>query len=519
MIQPPGKKRFFSKAGACPACCRKGGAVRILLMFFLTTVFLAQAAAAAPPIDDGKIRSAIQRCVAAKSAVPAESVEIQVNDGVVMLSGSTANLLQKSRITRIAESIRGVRAVIDNTRVVPALREDDAVARDVRAALARSASLGIGEITVAVENGVVTLQGTVDSWVRSRLSERRAMSVRGATKIVNQISVIPGRHRDDKTIQMDVIKRLQADLYVDASSIDVAVTNGRVRLEGSVRTAAEKRRAAENAWVAGVIAVEDRQLTAKWPQKKRVQRPSPYIQQSDRAILRAVEDALLMDPRVNAANPNVSVINGVVTLSGVVDTLYAKRAAEADALNTTGVWKVDNQLQLRYRAFPPDGEVESMIRDVFRRDAELYALDLEVNVTDNHVILSGSVDTLGQKVRAENIASQLEGVLTLENRIHVTPDEETASDSDIADAIEEELFWSPYVDSDRINVSVSDGRALLKGQVANRFVGRIAVQNAFEGGAQTVQTQLALNGGGIFAERFLEKPASAGLDTALELWR
>lgn len=493
----------------------------MLLTVFLTTVFLAQAAAAASPIDDGKIRGVIQRYLAAETAVSAENVEIHVNDGVVMLSGSTDNLLQKNQIARIAESVRGVRAVIDDTRVVPALREDDAVARDVRAALARSASLGIGENTVAVEKGVVTLQGTVDSWVRSRLAERRAMSVRGATKIVNQIVVIPGRHRDDKTIQMDIMKRLQSDLYVDASGIDVAVTGGRVRLKGYVRTAAEKRRAAENAWVAGVVAVEDRQLIAKWPQKETMQRPSPYIRQSDQTILKAVEDALLMDPRVNAANPDVSVINGVVTLSGVVDTLYAKRAAEADALNTTGVWKVDNQLHLRYRAFPADGEVESMIRDVFKRDAELHPLDLGVDVADNHVRLSGSVKTMGQKIRAENIASQIDGVLTVENRIKVQPDEKTASekDSDIKSAIEDELFWSPYVDSDRITVTVTNGRALLKGGVANRFVGRIAVQNAFEGGGQTVQTQLALNGGGTFAERFMEKPGPSGLDAALGLWR
>jgi len=158
------------------------------------------------------------------------------------------------------------------------------------------------------------------------------------------------------------------------------------------------------------------------------------IQQSDWSILQAVEDALRNDARVNAANPNVSVVNGAVSLSGVVDTL-------------------------------------------------------------------------GQKVRAENIASQLEGVLTLENRIHVTPDEKTASDSEIRAAIEDQILWSPYVDSDRITVTVANGRALLKGEVANRFVGRIVVQNAFEGGAQTVQTQLALNDGGTFARRFLEKPA------------
>lgn len=512
-------QRIFSKAGRYRANRFKGGSAGTLLVVFCLVAFLARAAAASPQPDDGEIRRAIRQFLAAETAVPIEDIGIHVDDGVVMLSGSVANLLQKDQAERIAESVRGVRAVVDNTRVVPTLREDDDVARDVRAVLARSAPLGIGEIMVGVKGGVVTLQGTVDSWVRSRLAERRAMSVRGVTKIVNKIAVSPGGHRDDRTIQADVIRRLKADLYLDASDIEVRVKDGRVHLEGSVRTAAEKRRAAENARIAGVIAVEDSRLIPKWPSKNRLKRSSPYIQQSDRAILQAVEDALRMDPRVNAANPNVSVVNGAVSLSGVVDTLYAKRAAEADALNTTGVWKVDNQLRLRYRAFPPDEEVERLIRDVFRRDAELHALDLDVNVTDNHVILSGSVDTMGQKVRAENIASQLEGVLTLENRIQVTPDEKTASDSDIRAAIEDELFWSPYVDSDRITVTVANGRALLKGEVANRFVGRIAVQNAFEGGAQTVQTQLALNDGGTFAQRFLEKPGPSGLDAALGLWR
>jgi len=519
MRQFSGQQNSLSKADTYRANRFKEGFAASFLMVLLAAAFLARTAAASPETDDSGIRMAIQRFLAVETAVPAEDIGIHVDDGIVMLSGSVTNLLQKDQAERIAECVRGVRAVVDDTNVVPIVRENDAVARDVRAALAHPASLRMADIAVDVEGGVVTLRGTVDSWVRSRLAERRAMSVRGVTKIVNKIAVSPGRHRDDGTIRLDVMRRLKADLYLDASDIEVTVKDGSVRLKGAVRTAAEKRRAVENAWIAGVVSVEASQLVPKWPSENRMQRSSPYIQQPDREILQAVEDALRMDPRVNAANPNVSVVNGAVSLSGVVDTLYAKRAAESDALNTTGVWKVDNQLRLRYRAFPPDGEVERLVRDVFRRDAELHALDLDVNVTDNHVILSGSVDTLGQKVRAENIASQLEGVLTLENRIQVTSDEKTASDSDIRTAIKDELFWSPYVDSDRITVTVANGRAFLKGEVANRFVGRIAVQNAFEGGAQTVQARLALNDGGTFAERFLEKPGPSGLDAALGLWR
>lgn len=50
----------------------------------------------------------------------------------------------------------------------------------------------------------------------------------------------------------------------------------------------------------------------------------------------------------------------------------------------------------------------------------------------------------------------------------------------------DDLFWSPYVDSHRVEVRVEAGQAVLKGRVTNRFVARAAVQNAFEGGAKTV---------------------------------
>jgi osmotically-inducible protein OsmY len=256
----------------------------------------------------------------------------------------------------------------------------------------------------------------------------------------------------------------------------------------------------------------------------RMRHPSPYVHQPDREVVRAVEDALLMDPRVNAANPTVSVTNGAVTLSGVVDTLYAKQAAQEDALNTTGVWKVDNQLQLRYRAFPTDDEIEHMIRDVLSRDAELYDQPIQVAVDDNHVTMAGSVQTEGQKVRATNIISQVDGVLTLDNRIRAAAgtDGDDSGDAEISAAVSEQLFWSPYVYSDAITVTVTDGRVDLKGKAANRFVGRIAVSNAFEGGARSVHTRLRLDSGGIMAEHFTSAPTLSGpLGPAavLKLWR
>jgi len=476
-----------------------------LLMAVLLIFFLMNHPAFGLEMTDDTIRRSIERHVVAEAALSQDKVDIKVEDGIAMLSGSVNNLLKKSRVRQIAESIRGVRSVVDTVAVTPVIRKNEAIARDVRASLAQFPPDRGLDVSVSVDRDIVTLKGVADSWVLSRVAVYQAMSIKGVSKVVNQIDVKTRLERDDPDIALDVKRRLAADLYVDDALIEVTVKDGQVTLEGIVGTAAEKRRAAENAWISGVVTVDDRHLMVDWLEKDRMRRDSPYIRQTDQAILQAVKDALLMDPRVNAYNPDVSVTNGQVILSGAVDTLYAKQAAEDDAINTTGVWRVDNQLQLRYRSFPPDNQVKAMIEDVFQRDAELHAIDIDVAVKDNHARLSGSVDSMGQKVRAENIASQIEGVLTLDNRLTVKAKADSTSDADIKAAIVDELFWSPYVDSDRISVTVKDGQAVLKGTAASRFVAHTAVQNAFEGGAETVRTDLVLDDGSTLNELFREE--------------
>ena len=67
---------------------------------------------------------------------------------------------------------------------------------------------------------------------------------------------------------------------------------------------------------------------------------------------------------------------------------------------------------------------------------------------------------MGQKVRADNIATQIEGVLTWDNMITVKAKTNSTSDAAITAAIVDELFWSFYVDGDRIGVTVKDGQAV-----------------------------------------------------------
>lgn len=483
-----------------------------LYLALLTTLFLLPCIVSIRPAvgaqdDDTRIRDAILQTIDSRTAISPGQMEIQVKDGIAVLSGSVANLLQKTQAVEIAESIKGVRSVVDTITVQAAAREDEAIRRDVRRSIVLTLK-GRGEkIDAAVQKGVVVLTGVVDSWAISRLADHQAMAVLGVSEVDNRIHVKTQLQREDAHIRADVRERLAADLYVDGRQVETAVTDGRVTLAGVVGTIVEKRRAAEDAWVAGVVAVDAGDVVVDWRERDRMRRDSPYERQSDEAILKAVRDALLMDPRINAYNPDVSVENGVVTLTGIVDTLYAKQAAEADALQTAGVWRVDNQLDLGYRGLPTDQEMLRAIADVFQRDAELHDQEIGVMVDDIRVTLTGTVATMGQKVRAENLASQIEGVLALDNRIVVKGgnDPERPSDVEISERIASQFFWSPYVDGDRIEVAVEDGQALLKGTAANRFVAYIAVENAFQGGAEKVRAELILDNGRTLDDYFTKE--------------
>jgi osmotically-inducible protein OsmY len=445
-----------------------------------------------------EIEQAIRQHLPASVVSPRSGIDIRVDKGVVALSGTVENLLQKHQARRVAESIRGVRAVIDLITVTPVLRRDEDIGRNVRQAFAESRPLKPYDLAVAVRGGVVTLKGAVDAWGLSWLARRKAMAVKGVSDVHNRIDVKLKVRRSDDEIRRFVKRRLAADLYVDASRIDVRVRNGVVHLAGVVGTVTEKRRAVKDVRMVGVDDVNAQALKIDLDKKDRMRRTKAFVALPDETIRQAVRDALSLDPRVSAYSINVAVADGLVTLTGRVNTLHDKNVAEIDVLNTTGVWRVENKLTLRYRSFPTDEALEKRIAAAFERDAELHARDIHIAVEDFRCRLYGEVSSVAEKVRAENIASQIGGVLSLENNLRIKPAKQASDqpgDVEIGARIREELYWSPFVDSDRIRVAVGDARAILQGAAAGLFAAHSAVQNAFEGGAKTVRTELALDTG------------------------
>ncbi|NNE43453.1 MAG: BON domain-containing protein [Gemmatimonadetes bacterium] len=397
------------------------------LGFRLLAVAMTVALASAPDaraektaLPDSSITNAVTYEFSADHAVPAPRIDVTTDDGIVSLTGTVDNLLAKERAVRLAETVRGVRSVVDRVTVKPPRpRADEAVRDDVVAALLMDPAADSYEIGVDVEDGHVTLTGTVQSWKERELSETVARSVRGVTGVTDEIRVDYGADRPDLEIQTDIAEALRWNSLVDHELIQVSVEDGAVRLTGLAGTAAEKRRARLEAWTQGVKSVDDSNLrVARWSRDENLREPDKLALTAGE-IREAVEDALARDPRVYSFNVTPAVATGTVTLRGTVDNLEAKRAAESTARNTVGVLAVDNLLRVEPEHVATDTAIEAQIRASFERDPLVWALNVGIRVEDGTVHLTGTVDTQYESARADAIAGRVPGVTEVVNRIKV----------------------------------------------------------------------------------------------------
>ena len=225
-----------------------------------------------------------------------------------------------------------------------------------------------------------------------------------------------------------------------------------------------------------------------------MRRPIRNVSLAGQVIEKAIRDAFLLDPRLANFNPDIVVKNGVVMISGKVDSLCAKKRACETALNTTGVRRVYNYLNVRPGKTMTDERIARMVRAAILRDPFLDRHDIKVSVSNSKVFLYGEVDSRYEKSRAGEVVSRLSQVVAVGNHLVVLKEWTWKDDLELREAIESQLFWSPFVDEDGITVTVEDGVAVLTGTVDSWSERRDAAINAWEGGARRVQNLLSVAG-------------------------
>jgi hyperosmotically inducible protein len=151
-----------------------------------------------------------------------------------------------------------------------------------------------------------------------------------------------GEQVDDTVTTAAVKSALIADPTTKAHQIDVETFKGTVQLNGYVDSSASKERASEVAKKQkGVVAVRNN-LTVKTDGDRTAGQSV-----DDTTITAEVKAKLAGDERVKAHQVNVETHNGVVQLSGFVDTPEAKLVAANLAGSVDNVKSVDNELDVK----------------------------------------------------------------------------------------------------------------------------------------------------------------------------
>jgi osmotically-inducible protein OsmY len=328
---------------------------------------------------------------------------------------------------------------------------DMALSTSVQAKYYGDDTLRADRIDVAVENGVVTLRGTVASDAAKQRAASLASSVEGVSNVQNELTVstapaataetraeppaataTTGGGRDDSDPSW-ITTKIQAQYFMSPEikpwNIDVTTMRGGVvTVAGLVESEEDKSEALRIARETdGVTRVED-QLRVKRNESGAYAEPMV----SDAWVTSKIQVKYFLDGLVKLRNIDVDTRSNIVTLTGAVGTESERRRAVALARSTDGVREVIDKLRVdpavrtgdRAEQIPgvqplprPDPWVTMKIQSQYFLDPAVKGHKIDVTTREGVVTLTGNVESEALKRQAERIAADTEGVTRVVNRL------------------------------------------------------------------------------------------------------
>jgi osmotically-inducible protein OsmY len=385
----------------------------------------AQSPAAEPttPADrlgDSALATAVQAKFYVDDRIRGHDIDVSAESGTIVLRGTVPNDAVKAHAVSLARSVDRVTNVNDQIQVQePPVRSANApgqqdgratrttgraadalqpwwITTKIQAQYFADADVKPWNVDVTtVSNGVVTLEGTVDSTEAKNEAVRIARETEGVTRVEDRLRVEANARRagggpnaaepagiapPDAWLTAKVQAKYFIDDDVKGRNIDVQTQNGVVTLTGGVASEAERRQAVAIARNTDGVrnvsdklrvdavdttmtrpagapagqpaasgqagptapgassAVQDRRRTAAGP------KPGVRIERPDAWITMKIQAKYFLDAEVKGHAIDVDTSNGIVTLTGRVENAEQRADAEQIARETEGVTRVNNQL-------------------------------------------------------------------------------------------------------------------------------------------------------------------------------
>ena len=205
-----------------------------------------------------------------------------------------------------------------------------------------------------------------------------------------------------------------------------------------------------------------------------------------------VERQLDWEPQVTSTDLGVAAEDGVVTLTGFVNTYAEKVAAERVTLKTYGVRAVANEIEVRPLFKKTDTDIATAALNALKERVDVPDEKIKLSVKNGWLTLEGNVDWFYQKNSAEFAVKYLAGVKGVTNSILVKP-QVSSVEVEVKDKIEDALKRNAEIDARRITVQAYNGKVTLRGNVRSWFEKDEAATAAWAApGVTEVSNQIAV---------------------------
>jgi len=206
-----------------------------------------------------------------------------------------------------------------------------------------------------------------------------------------------------------------------------------------------------------------------------------------------VQEAIKVEPLLHAAEIGVIVRDGIVTLTGSVESYAKKRAAEHAAKTVLGVLAVVEQIEVKFGKHGKidDHEIARGIIAAMELHKVISEMPILVKVEAGWVNLEGEVKSYACKEAAQKSVETVPGVKNLVNNIQVKSE---TTDTVEKITIEDALIRNWAIDEQMIKVNVFGNRVTLSGMVHSIFQRDEAERMAWNApGVWTVHNELLID--------------------------